>query len=261
MLRLDRVTKTFNKGLPNEQVALRGVDVALAEGDYAVIIGSNGAGKSTLLNVIAGDFPPDSGVVHIAGENVTRLPAYRRSRHVSRVFQDPSRGTAPGLTVEENLALALRRGQRRALRLALGAGMRQRFRDALAILGLGLEDRLDARVELLSGGQRQALSLVMAVLVHPALLVLDEHCASLDPRTAEVVMRATIQAIDQSHITTLMVTHNMNHAINHGGRLFMMHEGRFLFEVSGGEKAGLTVETLVRRFRLADDELLLTASL
>ncbi len=229
----------------------------MSEGDFAVLIGSNGAGKSTLLAVVAGDVAPDLGSVSIDGTDVTNVPVQRRAGLVARVFQDPARGTAPGLTVEENLAIAYKRGRGRYLHTAVTADRRKLFREALAPLGLGLEQRLDTRVDLLSGGQRQALSLTMACLLKPEILVLDEHCAALDPRTAEAVMKATLAAVTHSRITTIMVTHNMHHAIDHGNRLVMMDEGAIVYEAAGAEKAGLTVEALVKRFQSADDKLLL----
>lgn len=256
-LAIASVSKVFNRGTSTERRALNGVSLTLSEGDFAVVIGSNGAGKSTLLGVIAGDVSPDMGSVSIGAADVTGMPVHRRAGLVARVFQDPSRGTAPGLTVEENLAIACRRGLGRYLNAAVTPDRRKMFRDALAPLGLGLERRLDTRVDLLSGGQRQALSLTMACLLKPSILVLDEHCAALDPRTAEAVMTATFNAVQTLRITTIMVTHNMHHAIDHGNRLIMMHEGAIAFEATGPEKVGLTVESLVRRFQTADDKLLL----
>ncbi len=251
------VSKIFHPGTPTERRALNGVTLALGEGDFAVIIGSNGAGKSTLLGAVAGDVPVDSGSISIAGQAVTDVPVHQRAALVARVFQDPSRGTAPGLTVEENLAIAYKRGQSRYLGKAVTSDRRKLFRDALAPLGLGLENRLETRVDLLSGGQRQALSLTMACLLKPRILILDEHCAALDPRTAEAVMTATFNAVQKRGITTLMVTHNMQHAIDHGNRLVMMHDGTVAFEASGLEKEGLTVSALVQRFQTADDKVLL----
>jgi putative ABC transport system ATP-binding protein len=251
------VEKTFNRGKAGERRGLAGVDLTLHHGDFAIVIGSNGAGKSTLLSAIAGDFVPDAGAITIAGKDVTTRPVHQRAALVSRVFQDPMRGTAAGLTVEENLAIALRRGGRRSLTNAISARRRKIFVEALEPLGIGLEKRLDTNVDLLSGGQRQALSLVMAILIEPAVLVLDEHCAALDPRTAEAVMNATISAVRAARITTLMVTHNMQHAIDYGNRLIMMHEGRLEFEAGGEAKRALTIPSLVSRFRSADDKLLL----
>lgn len=256
-LALSDVWKTFHAGTANERRALCGVDLTLGEGDFAVVIGSNGAGKSTLLNVVSGEITPDRGSVTIAGEDVARVPVYRRARHVARVFQDPSQGTAAGLTVEENLAVAYRRGRGRGLANAVTGARRKQFAAALEPLGLGLETRLGTAVDLLSGGQRQALSLVMACLQHPRVLILDEHCAALDPRTAEAVMSATIRAVEASRITTLMITHNMRHAVDCGNRLVMMRDGRIVYEATGAEKAGLTVEALVERFHISDDKALL----
>lgn len=256
-LRIAGVFKTFNRGTSTERRALNGVDLSLDEGDFAVLIGSNGAGKSTLLATVAGDVMPDAGTVAIAGRDVTAMPVHKRAGLVARVFQDPAKGTAPGLTVEENLAIAYKRGMARYLHTAVTGDRRKLFREALAPLGLGLENRLDTRVDLLSGGQRQALSLTMACLLKPEILVLDEHCAALDPRTAEAVMKATFEAVQHSHITTIMVTHNMLHAIDHGNRLVMMDEGAIVFQATGAEKQGLTVESLVKRFQSADDKLLL----
>lgn len=259
MLRLEGIRKTFHRGEPNQKVALAGIDLVLARGEFVVVIGSNGAGKSSLLNVVAGDLTPDTGRVVIDGQDVTGLRPHERSRQIGRVFQDTSACTAPGLTIEENLAIAEARGRRPRLRSPLGSDARSRYRAALAPLGLGLEERLDARVDLLSGGQRQAVSLAMALSGAPKLLILDEHCAALDPKTAEAVMRATVDVVARTHITTLMVTHNMHHAIAYGTRLVMMHEGRLLFELLGEQKAGLSVEALVKRFGIVDDELLLTS--
>lgn len=251
------VSKVFHPGTPTERRALNGVNLTLNEGDFAVIIGSNGAGKSTLLGAVAGDVFVDAGSISIEGRDVTEVPVHQRAALVARVFQDPSRGTAPGLTVEENLAIAYKRGKSRYLGKAVTPDRRSLFRDALEPLGLGLERRLDTRVDLLSGGQRQALSLTMACLLKPKILILDEHCAALDPRTAEAVMTATFTAVQTWKITTLMVTHNMQHAIDHGNRLVMMHEGAIAFEVAGAEKDALTVSSLVQRFQTADDKVLL----
>ena len=259
MLRLDGIRKTFNPGAPNEKVALDGIDLAVAPGEFVMVIGSNGAGKSTVMNVIAGDVFPDAGTVTLGGANVTRVPSYRRAAMIGRVFQDTNACTAPGLTVEENLALAMRRGSRPRLRSPLDAEARQRFRDALTPIGLGLEERLGSHVDLLSGGQRQAVALVMAIAADPKLLILDEHCAALDPRTSETVMRATVEAVTRAGMTTLMVTHNMQQAIAFGTRLVMLHQGRVLLDITGAEKRNLTVETLVGRFRIANDELLLAS--
>ncbi|MGA8226005.1 MAG: ATP-binding cassette domain-containing protein [Xanthobacteraceae bacterium] len=249
--------KAFHSGTPNQRVALADVTLSLAAGDFAVVIGSNGAGKSTLLNAIAGEVRVDSGRIEIDGRDVTAEPTHRRASAIARVFQDPSVGTAGPMTIEENLALAERRGARNGLRLGLSSSARRRYRNRLAAIGLGLEDRLGQKVELLSGGQRQSLALLMAVLATPKLLLLDEHTAALDPKTADVVMRATTQAVAHDRLTTLMVTHNMQHALDYGNRLIMMNEGRIVFEAHAGEKAALTIERLVQRFHLASDRMLL----
>lgn len=249
--------KAFHAGTANERVALADVSLTLAPGDFAVVIGGNGAGKSTLLNAIAGEVMVDAGTVEIDGRDVTREPTYRRASLVSRVFQDPLIGTAGAMTIEENLALAERRGRRNGLRLGLTSPARQRYRDSLATLGLGLENRMSQKVELLSGGQRQSLALLMAVLTTPSLLLLDEHTAALDPRTADLVMRTTLAAIARDDLTTLMVTHNMEHALAYGNRLVMMMEGRIAYEAAAQEKATLTVESLVKRFHLTSDRMLL----
>jgi len=251
--------KVFHPGTAAERVALRGIDLAVAPGDFAVVIGDNGAGKSTLLNAVAGDFAVETGAVLIDGRDVTGLPAHRRARWVARVFQDPALGAAGAMSIEENLAVAARRGCRRRFRAALGREGRARDRTLLARFGLGLEERLRTRVDLLSGGQRQALALAMAVVRRPDVLLLDEHTAALDPRTAGLVMDATVAVVGDAGLTTLMVTHNMQHAIRFGNRLLMMRQGRIALDVSGPAKAALTVEGLIERFHLADDKLLLQA--
>ena len=257
MLSARSLRKAFHAGTPNERVALNDVTLSLAPGDFAVVIGGNGAGKSTLLNAIAGEVPVDTGNIEIAEKDVTREPTWRRAASVARVFQDPLIGTAGAMTIEENLALAERRGRRNGLRLGLTAAARGRYRERLATLGLGLENRMSQKVELLSGGQRQSLALLMAVLTTPKLLLLDEHTAALDPRTADTVMQATIAAVERDRLTTLMVTHNMEHALRYGNRLIMMMEGRIAFMASAAEKAALTVESLVKRFHLTSDRMLL----
>ena len=257
MLRLARAEKRFHRGSADERVALDGVSLDLPAGGFAVVIGSNGAGKSTLLNAIAGSEPLDSGTVEIEGRAVTGWPQHRRARLVARVLQDPRLGTLPALTIEENLALAELRATGAGLGRALTSARRSRYAQLLAPFGLGLETRLGARAGLLSGGQRQVLALAMAVIAAPRVLLLDEHCAALDPKTAELVMNATLHAVAASRLTTLMVTHNMQHAIRYGDRLLMMHGGRVLLDVAGAEKARLTVDALVERFHLTDDKLLL----
>lgn len=257
MLEVATIRKTFNAGTVNARCALDSVSLKLADGDFAVVIGGNGAGKSTLLNAIAGEVMVDAGQIAIAGQDVTRTPTHRRAHLVSRVFQDPLAGSAGSMTIEENLALATRRGQRARLRFALTGPRRAAYRDLLAPFGLGLENRLDHKVELLSGGQRQSLALAMAVVTLPRLILLDEHTAALDPKTAASVMQATVRAVQEHRLTALMVTHNMQHAIDYGNRLIMMTDGRIRFEARDEEKRGLTVEALVERFHLTDDKMLL----
>lgn len=249
--------KTFNNRQVDQKVALDGLDLRLEPGAFAVVIGSNGAGKSTLLNAIAGNVSLDAGQIVIGGEDVTRLPVHRRARRVARVFQDAMLGTAAGMTVAENMLLADLRGQPRRLRRGLDRQRLERYRERLAVLGLGLEDRLDSRVDLLSGGQRQAVSLIMAVSSAPDLLLLDEHTAALDPKTAALVMDATVKAVAASKLTTLMVTHNMQHAIDHGDRVVMLDAGRVLLEIRGPQRDGLTIADLVQRFTTKSDSLLL----
>lgn len=258
-LRLDGLVKAFHRGTVNERIALDSLSLHLQDGDFAVLIGSNGAGKSTLLNVVCGHIPPDSGRVEIDGRDVARLPEHRRAAWVSRVMQDPMRGTLSTMTLEENLALAEMRATGRGLGPALTRQRRERYAQVLAGFGLGLEDRLQLQVGLLSGGQRQVLALAMAVLQPPRVLLLDEHTAALDPRTADLVMRATVHAIETARLTALMVTHNMQHAIAHGNRLVMMDAGRIRLDIAAEAKRGLTVEALVRRFQLADDKMVLAS--
>lgn len=257
MLVAKDLRKTFYPGTVNARTALDGLSLTLEEGDFAAVIGGNGAGKSTLLNAVAGEVLVDEGSITIAGRDVTRASTHRRADLVSRVFQDPLSGTAGAMTIEENLALAVRRGQRTRLRFALPEARRARFRELLAMFGLGLENRLTQKVELLSGGQRQSLALVMATIIAPRILLLDEHCAALDPKTAATVMRATVEAVEREKLTALMVTHNMQHAIDFGNRLVMMMDGAIIYQARGGEKSSLTVEGLVERFHLVDDKLLL----
>lgn len=257
MLQARGLRKTFYAGTVNERVALAELSLTLEEGDFAAVIGGNGAGKSTLLNAVAGEIIVDEGSISIAGRDVTRTPTHRRADLVSRVFQDPLAGSAGSMTIEENLALAVRRGRSTRLRFALTEERRATFRDLLSIFGLGLEDRLTHKVELLSGGQRQSLALVMATITTPKIILLDEHCAALDPKTAAAVMRATVEAVERDRLTALMVTHNMQHAIDFGNRLVMMMDGRVIYEAAGDEKKALTVEALVERFHLVDDKMLL----
>ena len=254
MLQLNQVSKTFNPGTINEKKALCGVDLTLPDGDFVTVIGGNGAGKSTLLNAVAGVWPVDSGTISVDGEDITALPEHRRARYIGRVFQDPMMGTAADMWIEENLALSMRRGQRRTLKHGITREEREIYRGLLKTLGLGLEDRLTTKVGLLSGGQRQALTLLMASLKRPKLLLLDEHTAALDPRTAATVLEATDRIVEKDRLTTLMITHNMRDAIQHGNRLIMMHEGRIILDISGDEKKALTVETLLYQFERVSGE-------
>ena len=264
MLELRELWKTFNAGTVNEKQALRGVSLTLQDGDFCTVIGGNGAGKSTMLNAVAGTFPVDSGSIVIGGTDVTRLPEHKRAKFIGRVFQDPMMGTAPTMQIEENLALAARRGQRRGLGWGITKAERAKYRDLLADLDLGLEDRLTSKVGLLSGGQRQALTLLMASLKRPKLLLLDEHTAALDPKTAAKVLDATERIVGRDHLTTLMITHNMKDAIAHGNRLIMMYDGKIVIDVSGEEKKKLTVPDLLALFNKvsgsdeADDKMLLS---
>ena len=256
MLEIINLRKTFNPGTVNEKTALDGVSLTLKDGDFVRVIGGNGAGKSTLLNAVAGTWLVDSGTISIDGVNVTRLPEHKRAQFIGRVFQDPMMGTAATMQIEENLALALRRGKRRTLRAGITAAERDQYRELLKILGLGLEDRLTTKVGLLSGGQRQALTLLMATLQKPKLLLLDEHTAALDPKTAAKVLETTERIIQRDHLTTLMITHNMRDAIAHGNRLIMMYDGRIVVDVSGEEKQRLTVEDLLALFEKASGQAL-----
>lgn len=254
MLRVENLHKTFNPGTPVANHALRGVDVFLRPGDYVTLIGGNGAGKSTLLNAVAGTYPVEMGRILVDSIDVTRLPEHRRAPYFGRVFQDPMTGTAANMSIEENLALAYRRGKRRTLRWGTSSKERGLYRDALANLELGLENRLSDKVGLLSGGQRQALTLVMATLKRPKLLLLDEHTAALDPKTAQNVLNIGSKIIEKHQLTTLMVTHNMKNAIEHGNRLIMMNAGRIALDISGDEKRNLTVDELVAKFSQTSGE-------
>ncbi len=248
MLDIVNVEKTFNPGTINEKKALNGINLHLDEGDFVTVIGGNGAGKSTMLNMIAGVYPVDCGNVVVDGVDITALPEYKRAKYLGRVFQDPMTGTAADMQIEENLALAARRGKRRLLSAGITAKERKEYKELLKILDLGLEERLSAKVGLLSGGQRQALTLLMATLQRPKVLLLDEHTAALDPKTAAKVLEITNKIVAENHLTTLMITHNMNDAIRYGNRLIMMHEGRIIYSVSGEEKKGLQVPDLLKKF-------------
>ena len=248
MLSVENISKTFFPGTVNEKRALAGVDLTLTDGDFVTVIGSNGAGKSTFLNAVSGRMPVDTGDIVIDGRSVKRMPDHRRAKYIGRVFQDPMAGTAPDLTIEQNLSLALQRGKGRGLGLGITKARRELFREELVSLGLGLENRLTAKVGLLSGGQRQALSLLMAGFTHPSILLLDEHTAALDPARAEHITQLTRRIVEADGLTTLMVTHNMEQAIELGNRLIMMHEGRIIYEVEGEAKQRTTVDELLGRF-------------
>ena len=264
MLEIKEIWKTFNAGTVNEKQALRGVSLTLNDGDFCTVIGGNGAGKSTMLNAVAGTFPVDAGTISIGGTDVTHLPEFKRAKFIGRVFQDPMMGTAPTMQIIENLALAARRGQNRGLKWGITKAEKERYQELLQGLDLGLEDRLTSKVGLLSGGQRQALTLLMASLQKPKLLLLDEHTAALDPKTAAKVLELSDRIVEENHLTTMMVTHNMKDAIAHGNRLIMMYDGRIVIDVSGEEKKKLTVPQLLELFSKvsgsdeADDKLLLS---
>ena len=254
MLEIKNIYKTFNAGTVNEKRALKGVNLTLEDGDFVTVIGGNGAGKSTLLNAIAGVWPVDEGEIIIDGKNVTKLPEHKRAAYLGHVFQDPMNGTAATMGIEENLALALRRGQTRTLRAGIKGSEREVYKRLLATLGLGLEDRLTSKVGLLSGGQRQALTLLMATLKKPKLLLLDEHTAALDPKTAAKVLETTEMIVNRDKLTTLMITHNMKDAIVHGNRLIMMMDGNIILDIRGEEKKHLTVEDLLHKFEEVSGE-------
>lgn len=264
MLELRNIHKTFNPGTVNAKKALDGLNLTLEDGDFVTVIGGNGAGKSTMLNMIAGTYQPDEGQLLLDGKDITRLPEHVRAADLGRVFQDPMMGTAATMWIEENLALADRRGKRRGLKIGIRNTDREKYRQQLKLLELGLEDRLTTKVGLLSGGQRQALTLLMATLQKPKLLLLDEHTAALDPKTAEKVLQATQRIVEKNQLTTLMITHNMRDAIAYGNRLIMMYNGRVVVDISGQEKQQLTVEQLLALFSRAsgsdevDDKLVLS---
>lgn len=254
MLEIKNISKTFNPGTVNEKKALKGLSLILNDGDFVTVIGGNGAGKSTLLNAIAGVWPVDEGQIVIDGKDVTKLPEYRRAAFLGRVFQDPMNGTAATMGIEENLALALRRGKSRTLKAGIKKSERELYSDWLKRLSLGLEERLTSKVGLLSGGQRQALTLLMATLQRPQLLLLDEHTAALDPKTAKKVLELTAEIVEEQKLTTLMITHNMKDAIQLGNRLIMMNDGNVIYDVAGEEKKKLTVEDLLHKFEEASGE-------
>lgn len=251
MLEVKDIYKTFNPGTVNEKHALNGVSLSLKEGDFVTVIGSNGAGKSTLLNAIAGLWMVDSGSIKIAGDDITKLPDYKRAKYIGRVFQDPMLGSAATMQIEENMALAARRGKRRTLRKGITQQERENYRELLKELNLGLEDRLTSKVGLLSGGQRQALTLLMSTMEKPKLLLLDEHTAALDPKTAAKVLELTEKLVSENNLTTFMVTHNMRDALKYGNRLIMMCDGKIIFDVEGEEKKKLEVKDLLDKFNTA----------
>ncbi|WP_270167337.1 ABC transporter ATP-binding protein [Paenibacillus sp. SYP-B4298] len=263
MLQVNNVSKLFNPGTPDEKIALVGIELNLKPADFVTVIGSNGAGKSTLMNIISGVMKPDAGSLHIEGNSVAHLPEYQRSKWIGRVFQDPMAGTAPRMTIEENLAMAYCRGRSRGLSLGINARKRKLFREQVAKLGIGLENRFGAMVGTLSGGERQALSLLMSTFTQPKILLLDEHTAALDPARAELITRLTESIVREMKLTTLMVTHNMEQAIRLGNRLIMMDKGRIILDIDENRKKDLTVERLLGEFeqisgkKLADDRIVL----
>lgn len=261
MLEITGLKKVFNRGTVNEKVALNGLNIAVNDGDFVTVIGGNGAGKSTMLNAICGVFPVDEGKIVLDGNDITALPEYKRAKFLGRVFQDPMMGTSPNMEIQENLALAYRRGKSRLLRPGITKAEKELYREHLKRLGLGLEDRMTSKVGLLSGGQRQSLTLLMATLNRPDLLLLDEHTAALDPKTAAKVLALTEEITAEEKLTTIMITHNMKDAIHYGNRLVMMHEGRVVYDVSGEEKSALTVEDLLKKFEqtagMVNDRLIL----
>ena len=261
MLTIDHISKTFNPNTITEKIALRGVSLHLAPGDFVTVIGGNGAGKSTLMNSIAGTYPVDEGKIEIAGTDITKWPEHKRAKFIGRVFQDPMMGTAANMQIEENLAIAARRGKTPTLRWSSTTKDREHYRELLAGLHLGLEDRMQSKVGLLSGGQRQALTLLMATMAEPKLLLLDEHTAALDPKTAEKVLALTESIVAKQHLTTLMITHNMRDALKYGNRLIMMFEGKILFDVPAEKKKDLQVKDLLEMFEKAAGSELVSDSL
>ena len=257
MLEIKNIYKTFNVGTVNQKTALKGVSLHLNEGDFVTVIGGNGAGKSTLLNAVAGVWPVDEGSISIDGVDLTHMPEHKRAKYIGRVFQDPMMGTAATMQIEENLALAARRGSKRTLRVGITNAEREEYKNLLKILDLGLEERMTAKVGLLSGGQRQALTLLMATLKKPKLLLLDEHTAALDPKTAKKVLDITETIVEKNNLTTIMITHNMADAIRVGNRLIMMNNGRIVFDISGEEKKKLTTADLLEKFKVSAGEELL----
>ena len=249
MLKLEQINKVFNEATPDEKIALDEINLELTPGDFVTVIGSNGAGKSTMLNMISGALTPDFGKIEIAGKDVTKLPEFKRSQMIGRVFQDPMAGTAPSMTIEENLAMAYSRDKKRLLRRGVDKKRRELFRSSLETLHLNLENRLNAKVGMLSGGERQALSLLMATFTQPSILLLDEHTAALDPARAELITNITKELVEKDQLTTLMITHNMQQALDLGNRLIMMDKGQIILEVGDEEKKGLTIDKLMAEFQ------------
>ena len=264
MLKITDLQKTFNPGTVNEKIALAGLDLTLEDGDFVTVIGGNGAGKSTLLNAISGVWKPDFGTIEVDGIDVSNMPEHKRAKFLGRVFQDPMKGTAPDMEIAENLSIAARRGTKRKLKWGVRKAERAQYKELLATLELGLEDRLSSKVGLLSGGQRQAVTLLMATLRKPKILLLDEHTAALDPKTAAKVLKITDKLVSENNLTTLMITHNMHDAITYGNRLIMMHEGQIVVDVRGEQKKNLTIEQLLGLFeqasgsKMASDKVLLS---
>lgn len=257
MLKIENMSKTFGKGTVNEKRAIDGVNLQLEAGDFVTIIGNNGAGKSTLMNCVSGVFPIDEGYIVLNGKNVTRQPEYKRAKMIGRVFQDPLKGTAFDMTIEENLAIAHSKNSLCGLQMGITKKQREIFREQLAMLGMGLEDRMKQKAKLLSGGQRQALTLFMAVMSNPNLLLLDEHTAALDPAAAAKVLELTDYFAQKENLCTMMITHNMRDALAHGNRTILMQDGRIVMDIKGEERKNMTVDKLVERFQIESDRMLL----
>lgn len=257
LLQIHNITKVFGEGTINEKVAIDNLSLTLKDGDFVTVIGNNGAGKSTLMNSIAGSFPLDKGQIIIGGEDVTRLPEYKRAKYIGRVFQDPLKGTAFDMTIEENLAIAAAKCKRRGLQRGISKAEKKEFREKLAVLNMGLEDKMTQKVKLLSGGQRQALTLFMALIAEPKLLLLDEHTAALDPATAKKVLELTDEFAKRDGMCTLMITHNMHDALKYGNRTILMQNGKIMMDIKGSERTDMTVEKLIARFSIDNDRMLL----
>ena len=257
MLNIEHISKTFGAGTVNEKIAIDDLSLHLKSGDFVTVIGSNGAGKSSMMNCIAGVYKPDTGKIFLDGRDITKQPEHKRSTMIGRVFQDPMKGTAFGMTIEENLAIAFSKNRGHGLRRGIGNADRALFREKLALLGMGLEDRMKEKAKLLSGGQRQALTLFMAVITEPKLLLLDEHTAALDPAAARKVLEMTDRFADSDKLCTLMITHNMKAALEHGNRTVLMQEGKIVMDIAGEERRAMTVEKLVEKFAIQNDRMLL----